>query len=319
MGRHRCAQFTKPLVGRFLEQCDHLGSPLALVAASAPFVSTSPGILARVTQIAQSSTYFLGSYNSAVFTSISCNNYVVSIVNEAFMTTENRTSLPAYLRTSRLEAMYRAALDGRLERLDREACFDAYASNFQSTRGDLLLVQPGTDLPVRGPYAGSIGSELATSGCNGFQAYEWMCAELGLGTEPCPDKIPWLREDLAGWTPFGYPVKECYSLPTTERCKLLFSPTLCWLVTMLNLLKALLMLTAALRAGTEPLLTVGDAVASFMRSPDESTRGLCLTSKKDITESWGSWRESRRLLSEFRRRRKFATASVGRWGLCLLL
>ncbi|KXX74328.1 hypothetical protein MMYC01_209950 [Madurella mycetomatis] len=258
-------------------------------------------------------------YNSAVFTSISCNNYVVSVVNEAFMTTENRTSLPAYLQTSSMEAMYRAALDGRLERLDRDACFDAYASNFQSTRGDLLLVQPGTDLPTNGPYASSMGLEHFTSGCAGNQAYDWMCSGLYYNSETCSDRIPWLRDDLARWTPYGHPVKECYSLPTTERCKLLFSPTLCWVVTMLNLLKALLMLTAALSTDTKPLLTVGDAVASFMRAPDESTRGLCLTSKNDIVESGGSWRESRRLLSEFRRRRKFATAGVGRWALCLLL
>ncbi|KXX81510.1 hypothetical protein MMYC01_202482 [Madurella mycetomatis] len=263
-------------------------------------------------------------YNSAVFTSISCNRYVVFTVNEAFMTIENRTSLPPYLQTSSMKAMYQAALEGRLERLERDACFEAYASNYQSVRGDLLLVHTGTDLPATNSHSSrqsGIGLELTTTGCDIFQAYGWMCNGLKFGhpQTSCPDEIPGLRDDLEHWTPFGYPVKECYSLPTAERCKLLFSPTLCWLVTILNLLKALLMLVAALRFDTEPLLTVGDAVASFMRFPDESTRGLCLTSKNDITESVGNWRGSCRLLSEFKRVRKFGIASVGRWVICVLL
>ncbi|GAB1318664.1 hypothetical protein MFIFM68171_08874 [Madurella fahalii] len=265
-------------------------------------------------------------YNSAVFTSISCNNYAVSVVNEAFLTTGNRTALPLYLQTSSMEAMYRGALDGRLERLDRDACFEAYASNFQSSRGDLLLVHYGTDLPESSPYEwdreSRVGYDWSSYGCGRSQAYEWICTDYRVpyqsGT-PCEDLIPGLKADLGSWAPFGSPVKECFSLPTAERCKLLFSPTLCWLVTMLNLLKALLILFAALRPDTEPLLTLGDALASFMRVPDESTRRLGLTSKNDIVKSVGSWQESRRLLPEFRRRRKFATVSTGRWFFCLFL
>ncbi|KAK4031281.1 hypothetical protein C8A01DRAFT_42247 [Parachaetomium inaequale] len=157
--------------------------------------------------------------------------------------------------------MYRAAVEGHVERLDPSTCLNAYASNFQSDRGDLLLVTPGFTLPP-------------TKQNN-----------LGLRTETLfgPTSQPYCSKQTPdSWTPFNVTVKECYSLLTTERCKLLFIPRLCWLVTALNLLKALLMLAAALRPDARPLLTLGDAVASFTAVPDKCTENLCLVSKQDI-------------------------------------
>ncbi|KAK4234231.1 hypothetical protein C8A03DRAFT_38010 [Achaetomium macrosporum] len=268
-------------------------------------------------------------YNSAIFTSISTNEYKVTIVNEGFMALQNRSALPAYLRNDNLEAMHTAAIEGRLDRLDRSACLDAYASNFQSTRGDMLLVTPGFPLPATPPYGKDFRIQrnasfvLQNFACGIRQAYQWMCSQdpeyASICSTPCEDVIPRYKADPDGWTPFGVAaVKECYSLPTEERCKLLFSPTLCWLVTALNLFKGILMLATALRRDTRPILTVGDAVASFMAVPDEWTTDMCLVSKQDVVKSKGLWpREPMRL--EFRRRRKFAAASAGRWMTCVLM
>jgi hypothetical protein len=271
------------------------------------------------------------SYNSAIFTSISTNEYNVTIVNEGFIALQNLTTLPAYYGQStnhHIETMHQALLDNRLEHLDLAACLEAYASNFQSARGDLLLVQPGSSIPPTPPDNFHLYSEatftLANFGCGIRQAFEWMCrADFGWGalcTPPCEDIVPEYFESPGRWRPWGLEVKECWSLRTEERCKLLFSPTLCWIVTGLNLFKGVLMLMTALRLGRDgrPILTVGDAVASFMAVPDETTVDMCLVEKRDIVKSLGLWQRVPRTVGG-RRRFKFAAASRLRWGFCIFM
>lgn len=242
------------------------------------------------------------------------------------MTLKKYEWLPSYLEDdSKVEAMRTAALAGRLDHLDRAACLDAYSVDFQSTRGDLLIVMSNTSGPAALPM-GSLHHQgtyaLENFGCGIRQAYQWMCSGLSDASfacsMDCADYIAGFRADLDSWAPFGYGVKECYSLPTEERCRLLFSPTLCWLVTALNLLKGVLMLVTALRRDSKPILTVGDAVASFMAVPDEHTVDMCLASKRDIAGNHGLWSRVPRRMAR-RRHHKFVAASPCRWVTCLLM
>ncbi|KAK4249236.1 hypothetical protein C7999DRAFT_39652 [Corynascus novoguineensis] len=274
-------------------------------------------------------------YNSAIFTSISANEYNVTVVPSSFITIQNRSALPANFRTPRLNILYDAAISGRLIRMDREECLDTYARNFQSSYGELLLVTPdptkdGTDLPS--PHRHPATLALANFGCGIRQPYQWMCTGRleteGICGTPCEDVIPEFRADPDQWQPFGVGarggVAECYALPTEERCRLLFSPTLCWVVTGLNLVKGVLMLVTALRGRRKEqggvILTMGDAVASFLRVPDEATADMCLASKEIVVAGTrtGLWSREPRTVTGWRRR-KFVAASSRRWMVCVLL
>lgn len=270
-------------------------------------------------------------FNSAIFTSASSNDYSVGVVNEAFFTEENRTALPEYFRWDIFDDMYQLTVEGRLDQLDPAACLDAYAVDFQSTRGDLLLVRHGFDLPQEFDAANEqLGfvddAFFHLLGCGTWQAYQWMCNQESVDTTyckgQCQDQIAQYRQDPASaWTPYGQPVKECYSIPTGEHSRLMFSAVICWIVTALTLVKALLMLTVAFALGADhqPLLTLGDAVASFLEFPDETTTGMCLASKHDITKANGRWSpppSSARLFA-FHRQRKFAAVSLRRWIVCI--
>ncbi|KAK0369045.1 hypothetical protein CLIM01_13602 [Colletotrichum limetticola] len=105
-------------------------------------------------------------------------------------------------------------------------------------------------------------------------------------------------------------VQGCYSQKTEERCKLMFSKTLCWIVTTLNLVKGILMLFVAYGNSERPLLNIGDAIESFLIEEDRYTRGMGLRSQA-IQRKSGWWNAN---LQKFdtTRRRKFVAGSLCR-------
>ncbi|KAF6816513.1 hypothetical protein CSOJ01_02895 [Colletotrichum sojae] len=106
-------------------------------------------------------------------------------------------------------------------------------------------------------------------------------------TKPCDEKIADFKKAPDSWRPGGFEVKACYSEFPEEHSKLHFSRTICLIVTSINLLNGVLMVTVACgRAHTSerPILTVGDAVASYLEDADGYTTKTCLRSKKNFVK-----------------------------------
>jgi hypothetical protein len=84
--------------------------------------------------------------------------------------------------------------------------------------------------------------------------------------------------------------RECLSIPTDEKCQLLYNPPICIVISITTLAKTVAMFLAARigRSKSAPLLTRGDAVASFVSRPDPSTEGQCWLSNKDVHR--GEWK-----------------------------
>jgi hypothetical protein len=89
----------------------------------------------------------------------------------------------------------------------------------------------------------------------------------------------------------------CLSESGEPHCKLHFEPSIAITVTVLNMLKAILMFFIAFGIKDRPLLTIGDAVTSFLSIKDSYTGNMCLVSSKDIKRCKSSsrnpmkWRE----------------------------
>jgi hypothetical protein len=83
---------------------------------------------------------------------------------------------------------------------------------------------------------------------------------------------------------------ECLGIEGEEHCQLRYNPPICIIVTLCLLIKVAAMFLAARisRYRTQPLLTVGDAVASFLKKADPMTEGLSLMSKADFCH--GDWK-----------------------------
>lgn len=104
----------------------------------------------------------------------------------------------------------------------------------------------------------------------------WLCPEsdLARGVECDPTQ---LNVKNSEWliTPSSIPVTECYVLPTKEQCALRYSTSILLIAIGTDIVKLAAMFMA-LRLTVEPLATIGDAIESFLQTPDTYTKDLCM-------------------------------------------
>lgn len=131
----------------------------------------------------------------------------------------------------------------------------------------------------------------------------------------------------SNWAPLGPPVQYCLAQPTQQECSLRFSMDIAILAVALNFVKLIMMgLTAltAFKIDDPPLLTMGDAVASFLENRDSVSRGMSLLSASRIKNlNKASWNDQANqgtvTYSGKVGQRWLKAASTRRWAACLLL
>ena len=99
--------------------------------------------------------------------------------------------------------------------------------------------------------------------------------------------------------------------PSDSSCSLTLSGPLLGTVSLLNLISLLATSLALLRSPSAPLVTVGDAIASFLANADPTTHGTCLLTKADLRK--GHWGGPEAKVWEGRRLRWMHTASWVAW------
>ncbi|KAL4733484.1 hypothetical protein BDV11DRAFT_175653 [Aspergillus similis] len=124
------------------------------------------------------------------------------------------------------------------------------------------------------------------------------------------------RTNASKW----YTTNDCLIIETDDRCKLVYNLPLCLVVIGAAVVKVAAMFLAAKldRARTAPLLTVGDAVASFMSQPDPTTLGQCWITRHGV--QGGMWNSSTPTPGGERlrpRRLWIRASSLRRWMLTL--
>ncbi|KAF4543024.1 uncharacterized protein LTHEOB_7278 [Lasiodiplodia theobromae] len=108
----------------------------------------------------------------------------------------------------------------------------------------------------------------------------------------CSGHLSDLRADARSWTVYGLPIEYCLSERVEPQCSFNVSLTLLTVVIIFNLIKVSCIALVVLRIKDKPLITVGDAVATFIEEPDDSTRGLCLVSRGMVdNQHWKRQRE----------------------------
>ncbi|KAF3005003.1 hypothetical protein E8E13_008650 [Curvularia kusanoi] len=292
-------------------------------------------------------------YNSIIYLSIAVPNYRAIAVGESFVSGDpitNFTMSKPFLGKTSLDwdaetkTIYDSVRNGSYERLENLECINAYAQLLQTRRRNLVLVAADDSYPESTGILDQYGADshiywdLDFDGVNTIQieetskAFRWMCSSVNSTHTNCPVAIEQFRAAPETWTVGAFcadalcgdagfvekmqmtgPIQYCLSERAEEHCKVHWNLAIAALVTILNFIKAALILYTALYTKEQPLMTMGDAVASFLEVEDPTTVGMCLASKKDM------WPASPRQWSGARFRWKDVTSKTRRVCTFLLL
>jgi hypothetical protein len=174
--------------------------------------------------------------------------------------------------------LHSCAQNGTLAVLDAYECISAYKTTYQAKYGSLILV---THVHSVFEYEVVGSHEVYEPG--GADPYAWLCPadEWRYSCDTYID-INYSEEGPNNWVVDGendtYTVKSCLAAPVPEHCKLQYSLTLIMIVIGANVIKASILCYMAVTTTELPILTIGDAVASFLQQPDRRTMGRCLMS-----------------------------------------
>ena len=242
-------------------------------------------------------------YNSVVFSTISTHSYEVLVVTSDFLSGApfgNRTQLDIDLSPNsntthfgygwtpdvvEIENIRRDISDFRQgqgksewQKLDSKKCREAYRPELLSDRSDFLAVSPVNSTVTSLLY---YQSRYYTHANN-----SWTCphvSDLTCGNSNCLDSMCGnSTEDY--FQLFSFPIDHCLSRRQTEKCQLQFSLPIMIIVIICNLTKAVCMLFTIRHRLATPLLTLGDAVASFLKRPDIYTKNNCLSDKYNFRQ-----------------------------------
>jgi hypothetical protein len=220
-----------------------------------------------------------------------------------------------------------------LERLESRDCRRAYAQDFQSTRNNVILVQDNIshNLEWITTENQSLYNSISNTSqwmFNGFQDnnqiglshYEWICYQLYSSRDfiTC-DQTYYLDKILQNstWTPFAGNVSYCLSEKVPEDCRVHGSLQVFVIVVALDIAKVLVIAYVVFGIKESPLLTIGDAIASFMSDSDPTTIGMCLVTKPQFDKSKSfPWRPRNQHFIPFRKR-WFTAGSKLRWMSCI--
>ena len=225
-------------------------------------------------------------YNSAVFTTLSAHEYNAFLVQPDFLTGApfnigafsaftDQEGVWKYESSDQVETVAHTLQDGRrsLQKLANHDCKSTYAAEFISSHANVLLVAflwNGTQY-IQVDQDNSILQFWSSRTQGATNDFPWFC-----GGEPCDTKK---GAESAVWQLGGYNIEYCLSQTVEEHCKIQFSGAIMVIVVVCNFCKMVIMGYIAWKRPPEPLVTVGDAIASFLDQPDPKTIGNCLAGK----------------------------------------
>jgi hypothetical protein len=104
------------------------------------------------------------------------------------------------------------------------------------------------------------------------------------------------------------------------RCRVDISQTILYIVIACNVVKVIVMAITLWRLNQETIVTIGDAITSFLQEPDHTTKNCCLMSNRTINAVWEeSEPKSGQSFQQLHREPWGGSISGGRWCTSLLL
>ena len=262
-------------------------------------------------------------YNSTIFSSSASTNYLALLVTQEFFEgapfRENVTYLGGSIDNRELIGSIQKSGREGLTRFENKECYETFATPYVPGYLSVALVTNVTTaesslLEVR------IHSSTSSAGSTAIEQF----------------KIYGRPFDVDNWLTNYYPqlpnssrpdyrqqptkVEYCLARSVDPECTVELFPALLWTVIICNLVKVACFV-ALLYIKFTPLITTGDAVASFLTHPDATTERLGPFSARDARGQWVPdmhggryWKENpRRVEWKAKRYYWFRGASKTRW------
>ena len=167
----------------------------------------------------------------------------------------------------------------------------------------------------------------------GSNSYSWICGDHFISQMNvsslsfCEDHIKNINTNVNTWTVYWddtLKVKYCLSQGVDEQCRVQFSLLIMIVVILCNFVKAVALMIVLMVCNKQPLVTIGDAIASFLTSQDVCTQRRCLTTVFDCRSMSHSgfvysWPVSISKRWQGCSQRWFHGASETRWAVCNIL
>ena len=189
-------------------------------------------------------------------------------------------------------------------------------NNSDSTWPDTRQIP--ADMQVPTPYNDTTLLSIINPGPDGSS--QWFCNYYS--TEICTTQQAQSFGKSWKITPAEYPIQFCYSeVVPLSLCKLEYWSLLVVIVLCCNVIKTLCMaitMWKLWRIDNPLLATIGDATASFLEKPDQTTKGWCLMDRKSL-KSWKKRKAVNNLYRPLKSLRFFRAASLMRWCCTLFL
>lgn len=205
------------------------------------------------------------SYNSAVFLDVAVQDYRMYITNAT-----NPFQI-SFLNQNE------SIVEANFKLIIGLSCQQIYEHSYVFGNGDVVVVVPSSSqFPVAKDDGGWINISVGDS--------VWWGTMPSSAVNSCISNI--LPDgSLSGPSQLEVSftnVTSCYTESRNEGCTVRFSIPILLIVIVCNLGKALCMFLTAWGARDATLVTLGDAIASFLESTDDTTKHVCLDSKIGI-------------------------------------
>ncbi|KAG0126949.1 hypothetical protein HOY82DRAFT_491143 [Tuber indicum] len=293
-------------------------------------------------------------YNSAVYNSIAANNFVVTLVTsnhfdqppyssmtealfDFYREMYNITNTDEGLVPLRGDALFRKVLEkydassGDYEDLTPRECTQLYNTDFMSSHRNVFLITKDSFNATHNSTLLNIIHVRA----DGIVPSSWMCdydwafpgetyMRSGRACNPSD-----LASDVSNGSPWliqlptedQVEISGCKSEKTSkpEKWKVQLSLGIMAVVICCNIVKASCMIIAVVRSREPTLVTLGDAMDSFLRIPDQTTVGMCFADRRFVKREWRRGRTGPRQWKRKGVQRWWASASKTRWITCNFL
>ncbi|KAF5374018.1 hypothetical protein D9757_010061 [Collybiopsis confluens] len=214
-------------------------------------------------------------YNSAFFSTLSSNEYRVELAQGPDLSQSDVNSTHDWTCSSAgcPTIISDASQLSSWEILTASECLETYTSDFMSDRSHVIAIVGNYTSPANANILNRLGYVTVNT--------NFACSAAWRHIDPATWSLQGITFDNNSKTP-SLQVRYCISKPVNPRCQLEFNLPILVVVILFNAVKVVCMAIAAVKIKDNALVTIGDAINSFVREPDTHTKGMSLASRSDF-------------------------------------